>query len=579
MKSLSLLLLLLLSVVVLAQQQPKAPTVAQAKAQYDLALAKHDILAMADAAYLLGKRCRAEGDYVAGRRWLLYALRIWEPRGPSVELNRVYIQLVGDVSGVSNFPQAFSYAYRALANSRKLDHPHSRMSAFNCLGGLHCGVAAGQAATYSQWAGEKARKVAADSAVWYYQQAERIAVTQDNPKELAIIRTVKGGMLLDSDPQKAIALLTYALHIYEQQGAYQSQVNTNLALVTAHINLNHLSKAHKHLLAIGGVFRKSNQIDAHIPADVNYAWADWHRASGHWQEAFMHLKMADSSRKAGLTAEQRAVISRLNVAYETERRETMLKTKQAELALQQNRFQEQQRYTVAALGLLLVAVLVGGLFYRLNRENKRISLQNAHLLAEQSHRMKNNFQAISGLLSLQSNRLHDEDARQAIQESGLRVQTMALLNRKLYDTNRLVSLGLPTVIPDLVQAILKSYGYEYIEPAYDLQPVPLHPDQAIPIALIVNELVTNACKYAFPNNPAPALSIRCWQERGRLHIQVQDNGPGMPTNADARGFGMYLIALQVRQIGGDFTISGPSGVTFEVSADIKQSVIANWVKV
>ncbi len=550
-------------------QKPHPPTVAQAKVFYEQALAKHDTLAMADAAYLLGKRCRAEGDYVAGRRWLLYSLRIWEPRGPSVELNRVYIQLVGDMTGVSNFPQAFNYAYRALANSHKLNHPHSRMSAYSCLGGLHWGVAAGQAATHSQWAGEAARKAAADSAVWYYQQAERIAATEDNPKELAIIRTSKGGMLLGSDPKKAIPLFIYALGVYEKQGAYQSQVNTNLALANAHLNLRQLPDAHKHLLATEAIFRKSNRIDAHVPADVHYAWASWHRVSGHWQQAYTHLHLADSLRQAGLTAEQRAVISRLNVAYETDRRENMLKTKQAELALQQNKLQEQQRYFYAALGLLLVAVLVVVLFYRLNRENKRISIQNAQLLEVQSHQMKNNFQTISGLLSLQSNQLTDAHAKRAVEESGLRVQTMALLNRKLYDTNQLAQADLPTLIPDLTRSILHSYGYDHVQPVYELESISLRVDQIRCISLIINELVTNACKYAFPAHASPTLLIRCWQERDRFRLFVQDNGPGMLVTPESAGFGQGLIAIQVRQLRGEFTFAGSPGVTFDLSAPIK----------
>lgn len=111
-------------------QSRQHPKLAGAQADFRAASQRRDTLSMAEAAYNMGKRTRASNDFVGGRNWLLYALRIWEKRGPSIELNRVYIQLAGDGSTTGNFPEAFVYANRALANSRQLNHPHSLMSAY-----------------------------------------------------------------------------------------------------------------------------------------------------------------------------------------------------------------------------------------------------------------------------------------------------------------------------------------------------------------------------------------------------------------------------------------------------------------
>ena len=567
----ALLLLLLLSAAVQAQHPPH-PKLAQAQAEYRQAAARRDTLAMAEAAYLVGKRHRVSGDYVSSRRWVLHSLRIREPRGPSVQLNRVYVELTGGSVLVGNYREALSYAHRALANSRKLNHPHSLMSAYGVLSSLYHQLSIQRSVTPDQRKSSSATIAYADSALWYIQQAETIALRLNDPEEVAGIRQAKGVMLVEGKPQKAISLLRYALAVYNRKPeARHDQAKLHLALANAQTATGQLPAARQHLLAVETIFRQGKPIiDAHVSADMQYSWAGWCRASGQWERAYRHLRSADSLRQFALTTEQRTTIARLNTVYDTDRRENLLKIQTAELALRDTKLQVQEEYSYASSGLLGLATVVGFVLYRLNRQNKRISLQNVQLMQEQSHRMKNNLQTISGMLSLQSNRLADADAKRAVEESQLRVQTMALLSRKLYDTQQLATLGLPTVIPDLVQSILRSYGCGTVRPDYQLEPIPLHVDQAIPIALIINELVTNACKYAFPDHPDPILLVGCQREKDRMWLRVQDNGPGMLMTPDSTGFGLHLIAIQVRQLGGSYAFSNSPGVTFDLSIPTKQ---------
>ncbi|MBO0929807.1 sensor histidine kinase [Fibrella aquatilis] len=557
MSHLVVLPLLILSATLLAQPSVH-PKLAQAQAQYRHALAQHDTLAMADAAYLMGKRFRASGDYATSRKWFLYALKIWEPRGPSVNLNKVYVQLTGDGATVGNFSDAFGYARRALANSRQLNHPHSLMSSYVMLSGLHWQCAQDTSV-------DKSLKASADSALLYVEKAEAIALTLANPKELAGVRYNWGCMLSVRQPRKAIPLLTYALAMYEQEKGSNNQVVLHNTLFTSYMAIKQLSMSYAHLLKADSICQTQKLVDAPVRTTVHYNWAIWHQKKGQWQLAYTRLKTADSLSHATLTADQRANIARQNVMYETERREAMLASQRTELALRDSRLQVQRQYTFATVGLLALAAAFGTVFYRLNQTNKRISRQNAQLVDEQSHQMKNHYQNITSLLSLQSNRLVDADARRAMEESQLRVHTMAALSQKLYDTKKLMNLGLTVIIPDLAGGILRSYGYDSIQPDYDLTNVPIQPNQTIPIALIINELITNSCKYAFPNNPAPMLHIRCWQEAGRLRLRVQDNGPGIAPTVGEAGFGMYLIAIQVGQLEGSYTVSGPPGFTFDLS--------------
>ena len=568
-------LFLLLWPLAVAGQHPPHPKLAQARAEFRLAQARHDTLAMADAAYLMGKRYRSSGEYVQSRRWLLYALNIWEPRGPSVKLNKVYVQLASDGPLSGGYPEAVGYAYRALANSRRLADAHCLMSAYGVLGGLYRHSA--------QQPQTPVRRQAAvtDSAARYFRQAEALALRLSQPLDVAVARWQQAQLLAVRSPQRAAPLYAYALNIYERTGAVDNVVELHNQIASNYVAMNGLDSARHHLARATQLRQMMPQgVTAHTVASLHYAWANYYHVAGNWQRAYTYLRLADSLRQATLTADQQITIAQLNAAYEANRRDRLLQQQRVELAQRESRLATQRHYTYAALALLAVAALLGTIYYRLYRTNRRISQQNAELLREQSHRMKNNFQAISGLLSLQSNRLIDVEAKRVVQESQLRVQTMALLNRKLYDTHELVALGLPTVVPEIVGMILHSYGYEAIQPTFHLDPVPVHISQAVPIALIVNELVTNACKYAFPNHPDPALQVRCWREAGRLRLWVRDNGlsptdvPDLADNALPPSFGLRLIAIQAQQLWATFAFTAQSGadsgLVFNLSAPLKQ---------
>ncbi|KAB7733048.1 hypothetical protein F5984_03665 [Rudanella paleaurantiibacter] len=536
-----------------------------AQAEYRTAVARCDTPAMAEAAYLLGKRYRSAGEGAASWRWLLHSLRLRESRGPSVELNKVYIQL-GNASGtIKDYAQTYAYGQKALANSRKLNHPHSQMSAYTFMSGVHW-----TASRAFRFTPERPFAYSADSALFYIQRAEAIARQMKVPLEIAYVLRSKGGILAEREPRKAIDCFTEALKVHQTLKNWGQIINLNLELVQAYLNLGDLRTARAHLLT-------AEQVNRVAPIDymegkvlLHQTLARYYRATQNWKEAHREAMVVDSLEKISESLEHRAAIAQLSILYDTEKQAALLKARDAELALQNNTLQTQRYITYGMMGLLMLSVGVGFGFYRLNRQNRQISLQNAHLVREQSHRMKNHLHTVSALLSLQSNRLTDDSARRAVEESQLRVHTIALLNQQLHQGEELVTLGLPHFIPKLVRTILDSYGFSQIQPEYQLQNVPIHIDQAIPLALIINELVTNACKYAFNAHPDPQLTVQCWEANGKLHLQVRDNGPGWLAGPNSEtGFGQRLIDLQVRQLRGECTFSGPPGVTFDLVIGIK----------
>ncbi|MFD2936407.1 sensor histidine kinase [Spirosoma flavum] len=211
-------------------------------------------------------------------------------------------------------------------------------------------------------------------------------------------------------------------------------------------------------------------------------------------------------------------------------------------------------------------------FFRLYRKNQCIGATNAELVKEQNHRVKNNLQIVSSLLSLQANRLTDESAKNAVAEGQLRVEAMAILHRQLYDGDQLAMINPAEFIPELVDMVLQTFGYTHVRLVYDIDAFVLPADSALPVSLILNELTTNACKYAFPDHPDPVFHVSCRQKKNQIDLLVADNGPGMlpqfPIDArstSSTSFGMRLIQMQVDQLRGMYTFAKQTGTVFTLT--------------
>jgi two-component sensor histidine kinase len=143
---------------------------------------------------------------------------------------------------------------------------------------------------------------------------------------------------------------------------------------------------------------------------------------------------------------------------------------------------------------------------------------------------------------------------------------MAILHRKLYDKEELAVINLSEYIKEIAEVVLQTFGCMHINLAYKVSSIKLSADQALPIGLIITELVTNACKYAFSENPNPCLAISCHKEGEELLLTVADNGYGPKNNPTAESvktsFGRRLIQMQVAQLRGSYNFESSAGTTF-----------------
>ena len=205
-------------------------------------------------------------------------------------------------------------------------------------------------------------------------------------------------------------------------------------------------------------------------------------------------------------------------------------------------------------------------------ERLKASLQEKDvLLRELYHRTKNNMAVISSLLALQAGHVRDEFTLRILQEMENRIHTMAMVHQKLYQSQNLSSIDLHEYVADLARLAFDSYQIapNQIALVLDMEDISVLIDVAIPCGLILNELLSNALKHAFPGDRKGEVRIRIHRaEQGVILLHISDDGVGVPQDFDFRQsdtLGMQTVfGLAEHQLGGKVMIDTSSGVTWRI---------------
>jgi len=191
------------------------------------------------------------------------------------------------------------------------------------------------------------------------------------------------------------------------------------------------------------------------------------------------------------------------------------------------------------------------------------------LIKEIHHRVKNNMQIISSLLSLQTKFVNDEEALNILKESQNRVKSMAIIHEKLYQSKDLSQINFGEYIESLVSNLFYSYNANNtdIKPVYDVEDLSLNMDTAVPCGLIISELVSNSLKYAFPTEKSGEILISLKFRDNKYRLIISDNGVGMSeVDVDKLdSLGLLLVFSLTEQLDGDITINREHGTEFIIN--------------
>ncbi len=241
--------------------------------------------------------------------------------------------------------------------------------------------------------------------------------------------------------------------------------------------------------------------------------------------------------------------SELQVKYETAQKDLEILDKEAKIS-------QQRKTQILYIGIAgLLAIILFGMYFTLKnirKKRKALSLlnveldaknkQNELLLKEIHHRVKNNLEMVKSLIALQSSKLEDGASKEAMLASQNRVQSMGIIHQKLYQGENLGSIEMKDYFINLGEGILDTFNAEEkvkIECAMD--DLNLDVDTAVPIGLIVNELLTNALKYAFPEDKSGTIQISLSQSTSEiLTLKVADNGVGKVRGFSTPGIWFWI---------------------------------------
>jgi len=221
-------------------------------------------------------------------------------------------------------------------------------------------------------------------------------------------------------------------------------------------------------------------------------------------------------------------------------------------------------------------VLLGGIIYfqyrKQHSNNGIIRKQSAELAVlnrEIHHRVKNNLQVISSMLDLQSQTLQDTSAKGVIKEAILRVQAMAFIHQNLYQDEAVSTVNMNEYIQILSDHLFKTYNINAnkFQLHTQIEPLKLHTDTAIPLGMILNELISNALKYAFKNRDTGAIWVILKKNNQELLLHIKDDGVGLPPTfnlENTNSFGYEVIQAMAQKLRARLNIDGSNGTDVQL---------------
>ncbi len=209
-------------------------------------------------------------------------------------------------------------------------------------------------------------------------------------------------------------------------------------------------------------------------------------------------------------------------------------------------------------------------------ENLKASLiEKEVLLNEIHHRVKNNLNVVVSLLNLQSRKIKDKQAVDSFKESINRIYTMALVHKKLYEEKNFSEINFKNYIQSMIEDMFNAYKIKNrVSLKLAIEDVSLNIEQAIPCGLIINELVSNSLKYAFPEGEKGTISILSKRLNNNTYqLSVKDDGVGIPNHVDFEStdsLGLKLVNLLVAQLNGKIKIKTNNGTFFKIQFEVKK---------
>ena len=402
--------------------------------------------------------------------------------------------------------------------------------------------------------------------------------------------------LLTGNHKKAAPYVEQLLQLVGDTNDIELLRSLHRAIIPFYLAAGQYKEMYKYLPVNENICKRTNVISGLVD---NYLW--WYKADsalGDHTAAMSHYKLYKEASDSLLRFTASKQINELMIQYESTKKDQLINLKEQNIQLlnKQDQFQKSKlqqggilrniSFAVVALLIIIMALLYNR--YRLKqRANRKLELQQNeiakqnlslhHLVTEKEwllkeihHRVKNNLQIVMSLLNSQSAYIDNEPALTAIHDSQHRVHAISLIHQKLYNSENLSSIEMSVYIRELISYLSDSFDTgQHIRFELNIEPLVMDVSHAVPLGLILNEAITNAIKYAFPDGRKGSICISLGKTVDEHYLlSIADDGIGMPlhlTNKKPGSLGMSLMAGLSEDLDGNFSIENNNGTTINIS--------------
>lgn len=387
----------------------------------------------------------------------------------------------------------------------------------------------------------------------------------------------KSGKFGQSIPQ-----YLFARKVFDQAGDVGTTAQIDINLAFAYERIGNRQQA---LVYLANSLRDTANSSADQKKYIFEVASILYENAAQFKNAIWYARKSMSLRDSLFSRNQAEAVAEMQTRYESEKKQDSLVNSKKRLEAQQeiNRqitTNSKQKSFLLLLSVIFIALLVFlvflvWFFYRrkkaanteLIRQKKLVEEKNREneiLLGEIHHRVKNNLQVISSLLSLQGKNIEDKTARMAIEEGKQRVRSMELVHKMLYEGHDFASIEMVEFTRQLVNNLVDSFGISRTAFRLDIASaaIRLDVDTAVPLALIINEVVVNSLKHAFDGSLVICLSMAATDQG--LNLEIADNGKGADPDVlrTSESFGLKLVKLLTRQLNGRMEIFNENGLRY-----------------
>lgn len=507
---------------------------------------------------------RDMGDYDTAMEYLFRSLE-WKEKGASFNSMAHTHNIIGATYAIQHdFEKGEEYFKKALEGFRKAENTPMENSIILDLGGLY------------QSRGDL------DKSLEYIKLSQDYFVVNGPKVELARSHYIMGNVYLKQENwDQGGVEHQKALDLYIELGHGMRIAGSTMKIGEVAFEKGELDKA---VEKINDALELSKKIGTQAQISSEYILlSKIYAEKSLYKEALEYRILYESVRDSIINEENNKKIAELQHKYQTEKTEREL----AEVTALNNaneltvKRQNNQKIGLTALAIfiLIIAIILFNQYRNKKKTNQVLQEKNVIiekalddkeiLLKEIHHRVKNNLQFISSLMNLQTRHIDDENALRILTDSKNRVKSMAMVHQKLYQEDNLTGVDMKEYISNLLESLIRSYNIdrEKVEVKKSIERITLDIDTAIPLGLILNELITNAFKYAFTGQKSGLLEVVLKKEPDQLYMKVSDNGAGIPEKIDpATGstFGFKLIKSLAEKLKADLNIKNGKGTEIEI---------------